>query len=175
MAAYSKRHYGEREWRLTRPRVIVLHFTAGPSYESAWRTFDANDPALGEPPGVCAHYLIAKSGRIGELVRPRVRCRHTIGLNHHAVGVEIVQEAGRGSHWADRQILRRRPQIRAALRLVRWLQAKLGIRTSDVIGHAMANEHRLFEDRQGWVNDHTDWLARDVRVFRKRLRRQARA
>jgi hypothetical protein len=28
MAAYSHRHYGAREYRLTDPQVIVLHFTA---------------------------------------------------------------------------------------------------------------------------------------------------
>lgn len=171
MAAYSERHYGERDWRLERPRVIVLHFTASASYASAWNAFDANAPNLGELPGVCAHYLVDKDGTIGELVRPGVRCRHTIGLNHRSIGVEMVQESGPGAHWADRQILKRRPQVRATLRLVRWLQAKFEIRTGDVIGHAMANDHPLFEDHQGWRNDHSDWLARDVRTFRKRLRR----
>ena len=33
----------------------------------------------------------------------------------------------------------------------------------------MANDDRYFEDRQGWVNDHSDWLERDVREFRRRL------
>jgi hypothetical protein len=40
-----------------------------------------------------------------------------------------------------------------------------------VIGHAMANESPYFKDLQGWRNDHTDWLKRDVREFRQRLRR----
>jgi hypothetical protein len=171
MAAYSKRHYGEREWRLERAKVIVLHFTAGPSYSSAWSTFDSNAPNLGERPGVCAHYLVDKDGTTGELVQPRIRCRHTIGLNHRAIGIELVQEAGSGSHWADQQILNRKSQVRSALRLVRWLQAKFSIRTNDVIGHAMANNHRLFKDREGWRNDHSDWLKRDVKEFRRKLRR----
>jgi hypothetical protein len=34
----------------------------------------------------------------------------------------------------------------------------------------MANDNRYFEDLQGWTNDHTDWLKRDVREFRNRLR-----
>ena len=54
MAAYSKRHYGDREWRLTDPKVIVLHFTATDSYPSVWSTFDSNAPNLGEKPGVCS-------------------------------------------------------------------------------------------------------------------------
>jgi N-acetyl-anhydromuramyl-L-alanine amidase AmpD len=136
-----------------------------------WSTFDSNAPNLGESPGVCAHYVIEQNGTIDELVAPRIRCRHTIGLNHVSIGIEMVQAAGPSSHWADQQILNRGPQIRAALRLVRWLQAKHDIPTNEVIGHSMANGDRYFEDLQGWVNDHTDWLKRDVREFRKRLRR----
>ena len=170
MAGYSERHYGSREWRLHDPDVIVLHFTASDSYASAWSTFDSNAPNLGEAPGVCAHYVVKQSGGIAELVPPSIRCRHTIGLNHRSIGIEMVQETGRGAHWADQQILQRRPQIRAAVRLVRWLQDRHGIATRDVIGHSMANDHRGFKDLQGWRNDHSDWLARDVREFRERLR-----
>jgi N-acetyl-anhydromuramyl-L-alanine amidase AmpD len=171
MAAYSQRHYGEREWRLADPKVIVLHFTATDSYESVWSAFDSNAPNRGETPGVCSHYVIEQDGRIDELVSPRIRCRHTIGLNHTAIGIEMVQETGRGSHWADQQILDRGPQIKASVRLVRWLQARYEIRTGDVIGHAMANDDPHFKDLEGWTNDHTDWLKRDVREFRELLRR----
>jgi N-acetylmuramoyl-L-alanine amidase len=170
MARYSDRHYGEREWRLRNPKVIVLHFTATDSYASVWSAFDSNAPNLGERPGVCSHYLIEQNGTIGELVPPRVRCRHTIGLNHVSIGIEMVQATGQGAHWADQQILDRRRQVGAALRLVRWLQARYGIPTREVIGHSMANDDRYFLDLQGWTNDHTDWLKRDVREFRRRLR-----
>ena len=39
--------------------------------------------------------------------------------------------------------------MKAALRLVRWLQARYHITTADVIGHSMANHHRLFKDLRG--------------------------
>ena len=169
MAAYSKRHYGDREWRLERPKVIVLHFTATDSYSSVWSTFESNAANLGEKPGVCSHYVIEQDGTVDELVPPRIRCRHTVGLNHVAIGIEMVQATGRGSHWADQQILSRSHQVGAALRLVRWLQGRYGIRTGEVVGHSMANGDRYFLDREGWVNDHTDWLKRDVKEFRKRL------
>ena len=171
MAAYSRRHYGKREWRLRDPDAIVLHFTASDSYSSVWSTFDSNAPNLGETPGVCSQYVIKQRGTIAELVPPRIRCRHTIGLNHRSIGIEMVQATGRGPRWADRQILSRRPQIRSALRLVAWLQARFEIRTGDVIGHSMANDSPYFKDLEGWRNDHSDWLKRDVKVFRKRLRR----
>ena len=41
----------------------------------------------------------------------------------------------------------------------------------DVIGHAMANDSPYFKDLEGWRNDHTDWLRRDVLDFHHRLRR----
>jgi zinc carboxypeptidase/N-acetylmuramoyl-L-alanine amidase-like protein len=171
MASYSKRHYGKRRWRLRNPRVIVLHYTASSTYRSAWETFAANAPNNGERPGVCSHFVVAKNGRIHRLVRPAIRCRHAIGLNHRALGVEMVQEAGPGSRWADRRILHRHRQIGSALRLVGWLKQRFGIRMRDVIGHSMANGSRFFKDLAGWRNDHTDWLPRDTFEFRHQLRR----
>jgi len=170
MANYSKRHYGDKEWRLRNPKVIVLHFTATDSYSSVWSTFDSNAPNMGERPGVCAHYVIEQDGTIDQLVSPNVRCRHAIGLNHVALGIEMVQSTGQGSHWADQQILDRRRQIGAALRLVRWLQARYDIPAGEVIGHSMANDDPHFKDLEGWTNDHTDWLKRDVKEFRHRLK-----
>lgn len=171
MAAYSKRHYGKRRWQLRNRRVIVLHFTGGSTYRSAWETFASNAPNTGERPGVCSHFVIAKNGRIHRLVRPAIRCRHAIGLNHRAIGVEMVQETGPSSHWADRQILHRDRQLKAALRLVGWLKQRFGIKMREVIGHAMANDSSYFKDLEGWRNDHTDWLRRDVVRFRHRLRK----
>jgi hypothetical protein len=171
MASYSARHYGHSSWRLRRPRVVVLHFTSGSGYRSAWNTFAANSPSRGELPGVCTHFIIGKDGVIRRLVRLRVRCRHAIGLNHRSIGIEMVQPAGRDSHWASRRILARRRQVAAALRLVRYLRARFGIRLRDVIGHAMANSSPFFKDLQGWRNDHTDWPRREVMIFRRRLMR----
>lgn len=171
MAAYSARHYGRRRWQLRRRRVIVLHFTAGSSYQSAWNTFAANSPARGELPGVCTHYVVPRGGVVHQLVRLGVRCRHAVGLNHRSIGIEMVQPLGRGSHWAAQRILHRRAQIRSVLRLVRYLRGRFNVPMRHVIGHSMANSNRYFKDLQGWRNDHTDWLWRDVRVFRRRLAR----
>ena len=171
MAAYSQRHYGQRTWRLRNPRVIVLHYTTSATYAPARNTFASNAPVLGELPGSCAHFIIGKSGVIHRIVPLRIRCRHTIGLNHTAIGIEIVQEQLSSSHRSDLAILHRRPQLNAALHLVRWLQARYGIRARNVIGHAMANDSPYFRDREGWRNDHTDWQRRDVVTFRRHLRR----
>jgi N-acetyl-anhydromuramyl-L-alanine amidase AmpD len=168
MAAYSKRHYGTASSKLN-PHVIVLHFTANNSYSATWNTFASNAANRGEKPGTCAHFVIEKSGKIHQLVPLGVRCRHAIGLNHVSIGIEMVQETGGNARAAARKILNRPKQVRAALRLVRWLQGRYGIRNADVIGHAMVNNHRLFKDRMGWRNDHSDWQTPEVRAFRKRL------
>ncbi len=166
-AGYSARHYGRRTWRLRRPRQIVLHYTVSSTYPPVHNTFAANAPALGESPGVCAHYVVDKDGTIYQLVRPGIRCRHTIGLNHRSIGIEIVQEGG-GS--PERAILSRNRQRRAAQKLAGWLCGRYEIRVKDVIGHAMANDSRYFRDRAGWRNDHRDWTAGFVREFRRGLR-----
>ena len=171
MARYSKRHYGHARWRLRRKNVIVLHFTAGSSYAGAWSTFASNAPVRGELPGVCAHYLVGRGGRVGEIVTTRIRCRHAIGLNYTALGIEMVQEAGQGSRWAARQILNRKRQIRPTLRLVAWLKQRYDIRMRNIIGHSMVNNSPFFRDRQGWRSDHVDWLWPQVKEFRRRLRK----
>jgi N-acetylmuramoyl-L-alanine amidase len=172
-AAYARRHYGLDTFRLRDPRVIVEHLTVNDSIAATYAAFapDRPDVELHELPGVCSHFVVGKNGRIHRTVRPAIRCRHTIGLNYTAIGVEMVQETGRGSHWADRQILHRRRQIHRALRLVGWLKQRYGIRMRDIVGHAMANDSPYFKDLEGWRNDHNDWLRRDVRKFHHRLHR----
>lgn len=172
-ASYSRRHYGTGRWRLIHRRVIVLHFTGGSSYSSAWNTFAANAPNLGELPGVCAHFIVGQGGTIHKLVPVKIRCRHTIGLNYTAIGIEMVQPTGAGAHWADQQILHRHRQIHSALRLAKWLKKRFHISRHNVIGHAMANSSPFFKDLEGWRNTHTDWLRRDVKIFRRRLARMS--
>lgn len=167
MANYSKRHYGERSWRLTRPDVIVLHYTATSTYSPVFNTFAANSPSLGERPGVCSQFVVEKDGTIHQLTRLYVRCRHTIGLNHRSIGIEMVQQSLASKHGSDRAIIDRKKQIRSATRLTAWLKQRYRIKMQDVIGHATANDSPKFKDLEGWKNDHVDWLGADVRKFRK--------
>jgi N-acetylmuramoyl-L-alanine amidase len=169
MAKYSLRHYGASSWQL-KPTMIVLHFTETDTAESARNTFANDSPNLGELPGTCAHFIVAQNGDVWQIVPTSVRCRHTIGLNDKAIGIEMVQRTqGNSSHWADQQILDRPAQIGAVLALLGFLQRDYGISTSNIIGHAMANDALQFRDLQGWRNDHTDWQAQDVLEVRRRL------
>jgi hypothetical protein len=169
-SAYAKRHYGVATFHLV-PKLIVLHFTASGagSEPGVHSLFQSNAPNAGELPGVCAHFIVDQDGTIYQQAPLTIICRHAIGVNDHAIGIEMVQETGSSSHWADQQILNRPAQIRSVLALVRWLQARYHIPAHDVIGHAMANDSPYFHDLEGWRNDHTDWQPEDVRELRSRL------
>jgi N-acetylmuramoyl-L-alanine amidase len=169
MAAYSKRHYGVRTWRLSDPKVIIEHYTDGTSFNSAWSYFASNQPHMGELPGVCAHFVIDTDGTIYQLVNLRKRCRHAIGMNWTAIGIEMVGTSAP-------QILHRRPQIRAALHLTLWLMARDGIGVGNVIGHAETLESPYHHERYAsWrCLTHSDWQRPYMQRFRHRLRRLAR-
>lgn len=166
--AYNHRHYGQATWRL-KPKVIVLHYTAGGTEASTHATFNADTRNLGVLPGVVAQFIVNKHGRIYQQLPLTVRGRHTVGLNHVAIGIEFVQNSGPRPAWATNQIFRRKAQIHAGLRLVRWLAWRYHIKPRNIVGHGTANHSRYFKDFLHWRNTHVDWLARAVRHFRALL------
>jgi N-acetylmuramoyl-L-alanine amidase len=170
MAAYSRRHYGTASWHLVDPQVIVEHYTAGTSVTSVFNYYEANSPHMGELPGVCAHFLIDTDGTIYQEASLAVRCRHVIGINYTAIGIEHVGTS-------DAQILRNAAMMRSSLRLTVWLMAKFHIQARNVIGHAeslMSPYHH--EAYASWrCLTHADWLHRDMQTYRTRLRARARA
>ena len=78
MAAYARRHYGLRTWRLRSPRVIVEHLTVNGSLQATYAAFAPNvpDPELHERPGTCSHFVVGRDGTIWQLV-PLGRCAGT--------------------------------------------------------------------------------------------------
>jgi beta-N-acetylhexosaminidase len=166
-AAYSRIHYGRAyaTWRLT-PKVIVEHYTGGGTFSSAWNTFAADRPdqELGQLPGTCAHFVVDTDGTIYQLVPTTIRCRHTVGLNYVAIGIEHVGTS-------DAQILSDRRQLAASLRLTRWLMGRYGIALRNVIGHSESLSspyHR--ELYKPWASQtHGDWTHADMNVYRRLL------
>ena len=167
MKAYSRRHYGIDSNRLSRPRVIVQHMTEGSSYSSAWNIFARNerDSELGELPGVCTHFVIEKSGRISQLVPLSLMCRHTVGLNYTAIGIEHVgfEESG---------VMGNRRMRQASLRLTNWLRCRYGIGLSNVIGHNENLRSPYHRERVARLRTqtHGDWPAARMRPYRAALR-----
>ena len=168
MAAYSLRHYGRAQWRLRHPHVIVEHVAEASGVASVFNTFapDVPDPELHELPNVCSHFVVSSSGRIYQLVNLRTRCRHTVGLNWTAIGIEHTG-------YADSDVLDDARQMRASLRLTQYLRCRFGIRVHDVIGHSESlsspYHHELVPSLRHQT--HGDWKHASMQVYRKRLRR----
>jgi beta-N-acetylhexosaminidase len=171
-AAYARRHYGLDTWRLVRPNVIVEHYTATTTFSPVWNTFanDAPDPELHELPGTCAHFVIDTDGTIYQLVPLSTMCRHTVGLNWTAIGIEHVGTS-------DAAILDNPRQLRSSLRLTAWLMGRYGIQLRNVIGHAESLTSPYHRERYApWrCQTHGDWSHADMQTYRARLRDVARA
>jgi beta-N-acetylhexosaminidase len=167
MRAYAGRHYGLHRARLIAPKVIVEHITANSSFAATFQTFasDAADPELQERPGTCAHFVIDRDGTIHQLVSLRWMCRHTVGLNWTAIGVEHVGTSEAGVWGNARMRL-------ASLRLTRWLQARFGIATRNVIGHNESLSSPYHHERVARLRGqtHADWPRRWMRRYRRALR-----
>jgi N-acetylmuramoyl-L-alanine amidase len=169
MVEYVRRHYGSfmrPTYRLIEPHVIVIHYTETPDFQSTFNTFapDHPDPELHELPNTCAHFVIDKAGVTHQLVSLKIMCRHTVGLNWTAIGIEHVGDS-------DAEVLDDPAQMSASLRLVRWLRCRYGIRIEDVIGHnesLSSPYHR--EDVAGLRSQtHSDFDRADMQIYRRRL------
>ena len=171
MAAYAKKHYGIDSWVL-HPKVIVEHYTGSDSFSSAWNSFASNAPdgELGGLPGDCAHFIVDRNGTIYQLVHLDVMCRHTVGLNYVAIGIEHVGTS-------DQEILHDARQIRSSLELTAWLVDRFHIEIRNVIGHnesLSSPYHR--ELYKPWAHQtHADWKHADMDVYRRKLRALLRA
>jgi N-acetylmuramoyl-L-alanine amidase len=172
MAQYAARHYGLHTWRLEHPKVIVEHYTASDSFSSAWNTFanDVPDSELHELPGTCAHFVIDRDGTIYQLVPLNTMCRHTVGLNWTAIGIEHVGTS-------DASILQNPRQIAASLKLTLWLMHRFDISLRNVIGHNESLTSRYHRERYApWrCQTHGDWTHADMQTYRARLAGLARA
>jgi beta-N-acetylhexosaminidase len=170
-AAYSLRHYGSPSWRLRSPHVIVEHYTANDSFSATWSTFaaDVPDPELHQLPGTCAHFVIDTDGTIYQLVPLGIRCRHTVGLNWTAIGIEHVGTS-------DASILHNPRQLRASLELTAWLMSRFRISLGDVIGHSESLTSPYHRELYApWrCQTHADWTPPDMDRYRALLARLAR-
>jgi N-acetyl-anhydromuramyl-L-alanine amidase AmpD len=143
---YLQERYGlDQQTPSIDPRMIVLHWTAIPTFEgsfdaflhpklSNWRPDIKNASSL----NVSSHFLVDQDGIIYRLMSETKMGRHVIGLNHCAIGVENVGGT------ADTPLTE--AQLKSNIRLVRYLARKYDI--DYVIGH---HEYTLFEDHEFWL------------------------
>lgn len=167
MVAYARRHYGLDTYRLIDPRVIVEHYTETPGIQATYNTFapDHPDSELHELPNTCAHFVVDRDGRIYQLVSLNIMCRHTVGLNYTAIGIENVG-------YSDGEILRNPVQMRSLLALTRWLRCRYRIAVKNVIGHneSLSSPYHHENVPSLRTQTHSDWRRADMNIYRARLR-----
>ena len=166
MTAYAVRHYGLDTYRLIDPHVIVIHYTGTPDFQSAYNTFapDTPDSELHELPNTCAHFVIDRSGIIHQLVPLNIMCRHTVGLNWTAIGIEHVG-------YSDQQVLHNPPEIHASLELAQWLRCRFHIAVNNVIGHNESLTSPYHRENVPALRNqtHSDFNHTDMQTYRHLL------
>lgn len=112
-----------------RPDMVVLHYTAMRTAQSALRTLCNPETE------VSAHYLIAADGEVMSLVPEALRAwhagagrwGHVTDVNSYSIGIEIANDGF--SPFAA-------PQMDALCALLHDVRARWGIRPERVIGHS---------------------------------------
>jgi N-acetylmuramoyl-L-alanine amidase len=124
---------------IIQPRMVILHWTGIPSFESTWKYFNRtraetarSELAAAGEVNVSAHFLVDRDGSIYRLMPETWMARHCIGLNHVAIGIENVGDGRRSPLTAE--------QVKADAALVRYLAGRFPI--THLIGHM---EYRLME------------------------------
>lgn len=92
---YCRTHYGQADEVLQTPRMVVIHFTTLATYAASYAFFAPllnrrEDIAGGGAVNISVHYMVDKDGTIYRLAPDDVVCRHIIGFNHVALGIENV-------------------------------------------------------------------------------------
>jgi N-acetyl-anhydromuramyl-L-alanine amidase AmpD len=126
---------------------------------------DVPDSELHELPATCAHFVIDANGAVHQLVPLDTICRHTVGLNWTAIGVEHVG-------FSDAQVLGNRRELAASLRLVHYLRCRFHIPVADVIGHneSLSSPYHHEDVPALRIQTHQDFDRADMSVYRARLR-----
>jgi N-acetylmuramoyl-L-alanine amidase len=165
-AAYARRHYGIDSYRLKNPNVIVEHITVTSTFSAVFNTFapDKPDVELHELPGLCSHFVIDRDGTIYQLVPLGIMCRHTVGLNYTAFGIEHVG-------MSDADVMGNRRQMDASLRLTRWLRCRYSIGVGNVIGHSESLSSKYHRENVARLRTqtHGDWTHAHMQSYRARL------
>jgi beta-N-acetylhexosaminidase len=167
MRAYARRHYGIDDYRLRDPKVIVEHVAVAGSTSAVFATFapDVPDVELHELPQVCSHFVVGSDGSVVQMVPLSLMCRHTVGLNYTAIGIEHVG-------FRDGDVLGNARELRASLRLTRWLRCRYGIAVKNVIGHNESLASPYHRERVAALRHqtHGDWVHASMVRYRARLR-----
>ncbi len=146
---YIKQHYGldVKDIKIE-PKVIVLHWTAVMDWGDCFKRLkseklysDRKDIASAGALNVSAHFLVARDGKISQLMPDNWMARHVIGLNYSSIGIENV--GGENNSKEDLT----KEQVKANIKLVKYLKGKYPD-IEYLIGH---HEYREMESNPLWL------------------------
>ncbi|MBQ7499164.1 MAG: N-acetylmuramoyl-L-alanine amidase, partial [Selenomonas sp.] len=112
---YAQTHYGLSETHIV-PQAVVVHWTAGDTWESAYWTFYHEDRGDGTL-NVASHFIVDRDGTIYRLTEETALNRHAIGYNWCAIGIENV-----GGVDGEEDLTQE--QLEANVQLIRYLHQK---------------------------------------------------
>ena len=145
---YAQTHYGKSVTTIE-PRAVVVHWTAGDTWESAYYTF--YDETRGDGSGtvnVSSQFIVDRDGTIYRTMPENKLARHVIGYNWCAIGIENV---GGVDNVEDLTA----EQLQANIELIRYLREKFPT-IEYVFGHyqqVAARESGLYiEHVQGYYS-----------------------
>jgi N-acetyl-anhydromuramyl-L-alanine amidase AmpD len=148
----NERHGIEQADARIEPTMVVVHWTVIPTLE---KTFDVFNPT--ELPSsrtgissasrlnVSAHFLVDRDGTIYQLLSTNTFARHTIGLNHAAIGIENIADG--------KTLPLTEAQISANIQLIDFLADSHNIHY--VIGH---HEYKQFIRHELWKENDPTYL-----------------
>ncbi len=142
---FLERYSLEKQTSEIVPKMVVLHWTAIPTFEGSFDAFYQTKlpnwrPELENVSGlnVSSHFLVDQDGTIYRLMPETTMARHVIGLNHVAIGIENVG--------GTKDTPLTKAQLKSNIKLVTYLKKKYAI--DYVIGHY---EYTNFEGHELWL------------------------
>ena len=112
---YAQLHYGKSETRIV-PQAVVVHWTAGPTWQSAYNWF-YNEARADGTLNVASQFIVDRDGTIYRLSEETALNRHVIGYNWCAIGIENVGGVNNREDLTS-------AQLQANIDLIRYLHAK---------------------------------------------------
>ena len=131
---YAETHYGLSQTEIN-PQAVVVHWTAGDTWESAYYTF--YDDTRGDGSGtvnVSSQFIVDRDGTILRLMPENKLARHAIGYNWCAIGIENVGGVNGVEDLTE-------AQLQANIWLIRYLREKFP-EIKFVFGHYQQVEAR---------------------------------
>ncbi|MCA9731595.1 MAG: N-acetylmuramoyl-L-alanine amidase [Deferribacteres bacterium] len=144
---YIQNHYNLTVEDITiTPKIIVLHWTAIPTFEKTFSVFNREKLQGARPDlqgagqvNVAIQFVVDRDGTIYRLMPETWMARHCIGINYNSIGVENVGGQNGKDDLTD-------AQIRANIQLVNYLLKKYPS-IDYLIGHF---EYQFFEGHPLW-------------------------